>query len=83
MPKKTKAQQIADDLNNLARDGHEAYYKTIAENAAFLAHVGIYWLDDMNQRYRPRAEIFQTDAAWKWGRKIGEVTLGFDGVWRA
>lgn len=79
----TKAKQIADQLNAYW-DGSPYGYKQIAEEKAEEINVGLYWLGTAGTAPEtPTAEIWQINVKREWIRKLGEITLRHDKVWRA
>ena len=83
MSKPTKAQQIADHLNAFYTE-RPYDYTQIAEAKAVELNVGLYWAGTAAPEPKnPTAEVWQMNEKNEWTRKLGEVVLGHDNVWRA
>lgn len=75
--------KIAEHLNKFFAD-RPFDFKAIAESKAQELGVGLYWsgtatIDCGNTS----AEVWKMNEKKEWTKKIGEVVLGHDNIWRA
>lgn len=79
----SKAKKIAAALNTHYKK-RPYDYKGIVESAAATLNAGIYWIGTAsNYKGLPQCEVWQQNKRGEWVRKLGEVCLGHDGIWRA
>jgi len=79
---KSKAAQIADFLNSNNEAG--ADYYTLTQKKAAQIGVGVYWMGTSSDRSgKSWLEVFQLSKTGDFQRKIGDVCIGADGVWRS